>query len=163
MRHAEDEDVGAILELIQPLIAAGMLLSRNRAQLLKDIKHTYVNVRDEAPIACGMLVPYGPSHAEISCLAVKPRYRGNGRGDNMLTFLERVAMSKGIHTVFILTTQTMHWFTERGFDEVTVDALPDSRRYNWQRKSKIFMKHLESSRQIDSEEYFLLADDIPEN
>jgi len=36
----------------------------------------------------------------------------------------------------------MQWFLERGFEERSVEALPESRRdiYNWQRKSKIYMK-----------------------
>lgn len=50
----------------------------------------------------------------------------------------------------------MQWFLERGFDEVGVDSLPESRRelYNWQRKSKIYMKSLKTSRDLDAEELF---------
>lgn len=50
----------------------------------------------------------------------------------------------------------MQWFLERGFDEVGVDSLPESRKgtYNWQRKSKIYMKSLATSRDLDAEELF---------
>ena len=48
----------------------------------------------------------------------------------------------------------MQWFLERGFDEVGVEALPESRSYNWQRKSKIYMKSLKTSRDLDAEELF---------
>ena len=51
-------------------------------------------------------------------------------------------------------TQTMEWFVERGFEEVTVDKLPPSRRamYNYKRASKIYMKKIESSRDLDASE-----------
>lgn len=91
------------------------------------------------PVACGLLIPFGPDHAEISCLAVKSKYRGKGRGDLMLTYLERMSLNMGIQNVFVLSTQTMQWFTERGFVEVPVDSLPEQRRaiYNWERRSKV--------------------------
>jgi len=42
----------------------------------------------------------------------------------------------------------MQWFLERGFEERSVGALPESRRdiYNWERKSKIYMKVRELTR-----------------
>lgn len=51
----------------------------------------------------------------------------------------------------------MQWFLERGFQEVAVDALPKERQalYNWQRRSKIYMKKLKTSRDLDAEELFM--------
>lgn len=53
--------------------------------------------------------------------------------------------------------RTMQWFLERGFQEVSVDALPKERQdlYNWQRRSKIYMKKLKTSRDLDAEELFM--------
>jgi N-acetylglutamate synthase-like GNAT family acetyltransferase len=53
--------------------------------------------------------------------------------------------------------RTMQWFLERGFQEVAVDALPKERQalYNWQRRSKIYMKKLKTSRDLDAEELFM--------
>jgi amino-acid N-acetyltransferase len=50
----------------------------------------------------------------------------------------------------------MQWFIERGFEEAHVDVLPESRRsiYNWQRKSKIYLKKLQTQRDLDAEELF---------
>jgi len=44
----------------------------------------------------------------------------------------------------VLTTRATHWFIERGFSETDVSALPEERRslYNWQRRSKVFVKAL---------------------
>lgn len=48
----------------------------------------------------------------------------------------------------------MQWFLERGFEERGVEALPESRRdiYNWERKSKIYMKDIMTARDLDAEE-----------
>jgi N-acetylglutamate synthase-like GNAT family acetyltransferase len=44
----------------------------------------------------------------------------------------------------------MQWFLERGFEERGVEALPESRRdiYNWERKSKIYMKDITTARDL---------------
>jgi len=49
-----------------------------------------------------------------------------------------------LEQVFVLTTHTADWFRERGFVPANLDILPGIRRdlYNYQRKSKVFVKHL---------------------
>jgi len=44
----------------------------------------------------------------------------------------------------VLTTRTAHWFLERGFSQASPEDLPAPRKtlYNWQRRSKVFMKPL---------------------
>jgi amino-acid N-acetyltransferase len=44
----------------------------------------------------------------------------------------------------VLTTQTTHWFRERGFEPADIGALPNARRsvYNTQRNSKVLVKTL---------------------
>jgi amino-acid N-acetyltransferase len=46
--------------------------------------------------------------------------------------------------LFVLTTQTAHWFVERGFVQGELSTLPIQRRelYNYQRNAKIFFKTL---------------------
>jgi amino-acid N-acetyltransferase len=60
----------------------------------------------------------------------------------------------GANKVFVLSTQTMEWFMERGFDEVGVESLPPSRQttYNKNRASKIYMKKIDSARDLDASE-----------
>ena len=82
--------------------------------------------------------------AELACLAVHPEYRNDGRGDLLLTTLETSARRTGIKRIFVLTTQTAHWFIERGFVESSVEKLPVAKKslYNLQRNSKVFTKDL---------------------
>jgi amino-acid N-acetyltransferase len=93
-------------------------------------------------------------YAEIACLVVSPVYRAKGRGDAMLGYLERLCLQKGANKVFVLSTQTMEWFIERGFDRVGVETLPPSRQatYNTSRASKIYMKKIDSVRDLDASE-----------
>ena len=74
-----------------------------------------------------------------------PDYRRGGRGDTLLAQMERQARQQGMKKLFVLTTQTAHWFRERGYSAMPVASLPVSRRrlYNYQRNSKVFVKTLD--------------------
>jgi len=112
-----------------------------------EIDYFTVQERDGMIIACAALYLFAEEHmAELACLAVHSDYRGQGRGDALLAFLEREAQQLGIEHIFVLTTQTAHWFQERGFVATTLAALPMSRRalYNYQRNSKIFIKNIDT-------------------
>lgn len=51
-----------------------------------------------------------------------------GWGEAMLSYLERVAVASSVKHLFVLSTVTMQWFVERGFQEEDVSALPPERR-----------------------------------
>ena len=154
VRAATDSDVPGILDIIEPLVAEGILVRRSAADIAAKLGETYVFVRDGNPVACGMLTRYGPRHAEISCLALAPEYRGARRGDTMLTYLERVALGFGVPHVFVLSTRTLEFFAERGFREVTASDLPPERPYDQGRRSRVFMKTLRGARDLDMEELY---------
>ncbi len=146
MRHATIEDVGGILQLIQPLEQKGILVRRSREKLETEIDYFMVQERDGMIISCAALYPYIQERmAEIGCFAVHDKYRGEDRGDALLAFLMREAKQQGLEKVFVLTTHTADWFRERGFMPVNLDILPVIRRnlYNYQRQSKVFVKPLE--------------------
>ena len=62
----------------------------------------------------------------------------------LLAHMENLASNIGLESVFILTTQTMHWFQERGFKRTDISILPKQKRnlYNYQRNSKVAVKTL---------------------
>ena len=145
VRPARAEDIGGILELIQPLEAEGVLVRRPRELLETEVDRFVVDERDGSIIGCAALYPYPEeSIGELACFAVSSQYRRFGRGDQVLGMIERVARAQGLHRLFVLTTQAEHWFRERGFEPATVEALPAARQtvYNRQRNSKIFIKPL---------------------
>ena len=144
-RIADIEDVGGILELIEPLENDGILLKRSRELLETEISRFRLLERDGRTIACAALYPFPEdSCGEIACIVSHPDYRGGKRGQRLLRELESEARRLGLARVFVLTTQTAHWFLEQGFVENSRDALPGEKQslYNLQRNSKVFFKDL---------------------
>ncbi|HGG60699.1 MAG TPA: amino-acid N-acetyltransferase [Gammaproteobacteria bacterium] len=145
LRDAVIDDVGGIVELIAPLEAEGVLARRSREQLELDIGNFVVIERDGMIIACSAIYPFPDDGVgEIACLAVHQDYRNQQRGDIMLRYLEKRAVELGLDKLFVLSTHTMHWFIERGYRQASLDDLPVERAalYNYQRRSKIFVKTL---------------------
>ncbi|MEP5765470.1 MAG: amino-acid N-acetyltransferase [Halieaceae bacterium] len=142
-RTATIEDVGGILELIEPLEQEGILVKRSRELLETEISQFRVLERDGRIIASAALYPF-PEHrsGELACVVTHPDYRGGDRGQRLLRELVQVARELGLSQVFVLTTQTAHWFLEQGFVESTLEALPQEKQslYNLQRNSKVFIK-----------------------
>ncbi len=142
-RAANIDDVGGILELLAPLEQEGILVRRSRERLEMEIDHFIVVERDGMVVACAALYPYGEV-GEMAAFAVRPEYRKEGRGEALLDYLERAALARGVRRLFVLTTRTAHWFRERGFATAELDVLPVERQslYNYQRRSKVFIKEL---------------------
>jgi len=143
LRPATIDDVGGILDLIRPLEEQGILVRRSRELLETEINKFHVMEKDGAIIACAALYPYGDM-AELSCVATHPEYRNGGRAAQLLEQIEKQALKQKIKQLFLLTTQTAHWFIEQGFVQGKLDDLPVQRQllYNYQRNSKIFIKAL---------------------
>lgn len=145
MRQAEIGDVGAILQLIEPLEAEGILVRRGRERLEMEISHFHLMEHDGRIIGCAALYPFAQEKtAELACMAIDPGFRRGGRGDRLLKYCEETAKELGLKSIFVLTTRTEHWFLERGFIEQDVNKLPQERKqlYNLQRRSKVFSKKI---------------------
>jgi len=144
LRQATINDVGGILELISPLEEAGILVHRSRELLEAEINYFKVIEMEGMIIACAAIYPLDEECGEIACIAIHKHYQESGRGDNLLRALEKDALKQGLNKVIVLTTQTAHWFLERGFEPIAINDLPAKKQqmYNYQRKSKAFIKTL---------------------
>lgn len=144
-RRANIDDVGGILELIEPLEENGTLVKRSRELLETEIHHFTVLERDGRIVACAALYPYPKDNCgEIACVVTHNEYRNSNRGERLLSELEIQARSLRLNRVFVLTTQTAHWFLEQGFEDSPIEHLPGKKQalYNYQRGSKSFSKNL---------------------
>lgn len=144
-RQATIDDVGGVLSLIEPLEEEGVLVRRSRELLEMEIERFFILEHDGITIGCAALYDFpADKTGELACLAVHPDYRDAGRGAALLEHVEAAARKKKLKKLFVLTTQTAHWFVERGFTEEDVDTLPQQKKalYNYQRKSKVFVKRL---------------------
>lgn len=147
LRNASIEDVGTILQLIEPLEAEGILVRRNRELLEIEIDRFIVFEHDGITIGCAALYPFSQDRmCELACLAVHPSYRNQGHGDRLLKTIEERAIAQGSQKLFVLTTHATHWFIEHGFSEASLSDLPKLKQdlYNYKRRSKVFIKTLTS-------------------
>ena len=144
LRDASTDDVDSILELIKPLEEDGVLVERSKDLLENEIEKFSVIEREGMIIACGSLYPQEDGSGELACLITHPDYRNNNLGQTVLDHIEKNARKEKLKSLFVLTTKTPHWFQERGFEERSIENLPDSKKslYNYQRNSKIFVKTL---------------------
>jgi amino-acid N-acetyltransferase len=141
LRQAKIEDVGGILQLINPLEEKGILVKRSRELLEAEIDCFTLIERDGMVVACAALYPYPNERTgELACVATHSDYRGKNRGERLLEAICEKAIAMGLDSIFVLTTVTAHWFQEQGFVQADVNALPESKKqlYNYQRNSKVF-------------------------
>ena len=145
LRDATIEDIGGIIELLRPLEESGILVRRNRELLEQEIDRFVVLEHDRRIVGCAALYPFpDEAAAELACLAVDVQSRDRGYGEAILNRMIDIAKSQKMKKLFVLTTRTAHWFIERGFVESDVAALPAQKKslYNWQRKSKVFVRKI---------------------
>ncbi len=143
-RAARIEDIGGIMDLIDPLAQEGTLVHRSREKLEIEIQHFAVIEREGMIIACAALFPHEDKSSELACLAIHNEYRNNSYGKLIFEYIEQRALEQGIKKLFVLTTKSPHWFLEKGFTEASIDSLPMEKKslYNYQRNSKVLEKKL---------------------
>lgn len=132
LRPALLSDIPGILDLIKPLQQQGLLIARSVEHLEININDYIVIDRDGLIIGCSALHKINHSAAGlIACLAVHPGYQRSARGNQLLEQLFIDAKQKSLQQLFALSTQTMHWFKERGFQESHLGELPLALQENY--------------------------------
>jgi amino-acid N-acetyltransferase len=145
LREASADDVGGILQLIEPFERDGTLVRRERTEIERDIGYYSVVEHDGIIFGCAALYPYPEARtAEMAALTVSPLTQSQGDGELLLKRIEQRAKALGLDSLFVLTTRTMHWFIKRGFNSVDPEWLPEARKrkYNWDRRSQVLVKKL---------------------
>lgn len=145
LREATADDIGGILQLIEPFERDGTLVKRSRTEIERDIGHYTVIEHDGVIFGCAALYAYPEARTgELAALTISPNVQGQGDGERILKRVEQRAKAMGLESIFVLTTRTMHWFIKRGFASVDPDWLPEARKrkYNWDRRSQVLVKKL---------------------
>jgi amino-acid N-acetyltransferase len=145
LREASVDDVGGILQLIEPFEKDGTLVKRSRTEIERDVGLYTVIEHDGVIFACAALYAYPEARTgEMAALTVSPQVQSQGDGERVLKRIEQRAKLAGLDSIFVLTTRTMHWFLKRGFELVDADWLPEARKrkYNWDRKSQVLVKKI---------------------
>ncbi len=145
LRPAAVDDVGAILQLIEPLEEDGTLVPRGRHEIERDVEKFWVAEHDGIIYGCASLHIWPEERmAEMGCFTVHPDWQGEGEGEKLLRHVEARARASGVRRLFVLTTRTAHWFIKRGFTQGGIADLPRDRQahYNRSRNSMVFIKRL---------------------
>ncbi|NOQ76448.1 MAG: amino-acid N-acetyltransferase [Methylococcaceae bacterium] len=145
IRSANLNDIAGILELIKPLEQQQLLVKRSREKIEMEIDDYIVIERDGLIIGCTAYhLMHDKKSAEIACLAIHPEYQRSARGNHLLEHLVLRAKQQQLNMLFVLSTQTMQWFIERGFKPTDIDTLPEQRKefYNYKRNAKVLYKSI---------------------
>ncbi len=145
LRQATIDDVGGILQLIEPLEEQGVLTKRSRELLEIEIDRFIVLEHDQLIVGCAALYASEDEQAgELACLAVHPHFQDAGVGEMLLREIEDRARKHKLKRLFVLTTAASHWFIEHGFETGPLSVLPARKAalYNYQRNSRVLQKKL---------------------
>jgi amino-acid N-acetyltransferase len=146
IRPAQKKDVRVVFGLIQQGVENDELVKRKRVDLEKVIGDYFVFEVDRNPVACAALHVYPEQNmGELASLYVDDRYENQGIGGKLIRYAETLARSKGLATLFCLSTQAVPYFVHRGFAVGTPDQLPPGRREKYEqsgRKSAVLVKPL---------------------
>jgi amino-acid N-acetyltransferase len=147
IRPAAKRDVRAVWTLVQRGMQADELVRRTREEVARHIADYFVFEVDRNPVGCVCLTPYpGADKAELASVYVDPRYENQGIGGKLIQYAESVARSRGVGTLFCLSTQAVNYFIQKGgFALGTPDDLPPGRREQYDRngrKSAVLVKPL---------------------
>jgi amino-acid N-acetyltransferase len=146
LRPATLNDIGGILELIKPLEQQGILARRSREKIEMEIADYIIIERDGLIIGCTALhLNTTNQYGAIACLAIHPDYQRSARGNRLLDYIYKKAKELTLNKLYVLSTQTMHWFIDRGFLSCEMNNLPDELKtlYHPERNSKILVKLIE--------------------
>ena len=173
-RAARPEDWTHIKSILSPLAERGVTVAFADDELIEEVTSGAfaVTERDGKIIACAALRRYRVERrderdetdetdgtdadaeedgafetvGEIAAFAVRPGYRNEGRGDQLLTYLEREALRENIDSLFLLTTRTADWFTARGFTHAGAaersPLLPPGKKTLPGRNSQLYVRTL---------------------
>lgn len=155
IRKALPSDLDGLAQLLAPLEKAGILVQRSREELADLLPSFTIIERDNRVLGAALLLdlgatPDGVTVAEVGAFCVDPIYRGSGRGDSLLDYVEQDARARGIQRLVLLTTRTADWFEQRDFRwqgaAYASELLPLSRRVriNPARNSQLYVKTMEA-------------------
>ena len=100
LRQATADDIGGVLQLIEPFERDGTLVKRNRTEIERDIGNYTVIEHDGVIFGCAALYPYPEAKtAEMAALTVSPQVQGQGDGERILKRVEQRARAMPVSKV----------------------------------------------------------------
>ena len=137
--------VKQLIELMQPFVDDGKLLSRSYEQLSEAIDE-FVFIEDAGQIiACaGLRVYKSEKMGEIYALTVNKSFHNTGASLELMKKLIQKASELDLDSIFALSKYGGRFFFRHDFAEVDVSSLPLLRQksYDYRRNSIIYLRVL---------------------
>jgi len=142
-RKAAEGDIKDIYRILSPLEKRKILIDRDLSQIKETIDHFHIIEHDKKFIGCVSLHQFEEA-LELASFSIEPKYQNQGFGKKLLKFCEQEAIKLKYNKIFILTTQSEHWFAENGFKEELKELMPKIKKetYQSERNSKYLTKKL---------------------
>ena len=142
-RKATEGDLKDIYRILFPLEKIKIFIERDLTQIKGMINQFYVLEHDKKFVGCVSLNSFKES-LELASFSIEPKYQRLGFGKKLLKFCELEAKKLKYDEIFILTTQSEHWFAENGFKEKSKELMPTFKKktYQSERNSKYLTKKL---------------------
>jgi amino-acid N-acetyltransferase len=118
IRHAVEDDVDGILEIVNDYAAQNLMLPRTPEQIRRVLTHFLVATYEDRVVGCGSLVRLTAQLTELRSLAVAAGWRSTGLGRRLVEALVEEARRTGVQQLCALTL-VEGFFNRLGF--VTVD------------------------------------------
>ncbi len=145
IRPGRLSDVRALITLIKPYVANGIILPVTEDGIAGEIGQFFVYTINEAIVASVKIVDYG-EQVELAKFCTLPRFQGKGRARQLARKALERAAEDGKHMAFSLSTSPKMWdfFTSLGFEETPREELPEAwqKQYDFSRPSKAFTYRL---------------------
>lgn len=128
IRQANEADLSAIQNLLQPYVVARKLLKRTKAELVALMANGFVAETKETNnepkiVGFSAVEIYSRKLSEVQCLAVADGYQGHGIGSNLVRACVERARERGILEVMAISASDS-FLRNLGFDY----SLPDQKR-----------------------------------
>lgn len=137
--------VKQLIELMQPFVDDGKLLSRSYEQLSEAIDE-FVFIEDAGQIiACaGLRVYKSEKMGEIYALTVNKSFHNTGTSLELMNKLIQKASDLGLDSIFALSKYGGRFFFRHDFTEVDVSSLPllKQKSYDYRRNSIVYLRVL---------------------
>jgi amino-acid N-acetyltransferase len=122
IRRARTSDVRGIRDLVAPLAARRVLVSKEAVTYFESLQEFRVAELGGRIVGCGALHVMWEDLAEVRTVAVHPDFTGQGLGSALLAALLDDARDLGVSRVFCLTFETA-FFARHGFEVIEGQAV----------------------------------------
>lgn len=128
---ANIEDAGAIAEMSRLLIEIGLPWSWDERRVARHVRHpdsAVIVARDRRRIVGFAIMEFLDEHAHLSLLAVRPGYRQQGIGTDLVQWLQSSARTAGIFDIR-LELRAQNYAAQRFYERLGYTASGKRPRY----------------------------------